>query len=224
MSQRARKRGANHCDWVQAKGTDTCLASAPGGWEFVSKGGEAGGACPPGPDPERRSRQEALSARVSRAPPPVPYPRAAHRQSSPTARGSGRPRSVGGSGAPATPAAQYLRTRRRDPRIARQHTYAPYNSARAWRAVMTSSVAPVTSEGHGGGSGTLADCSSAEEKALCPAPSSAAGTGPGGRSRGGLRSRASSYPGGRVSAGTALGPSLSLAICKWAELRVTVRI
>lgn len=101
---------------------------------------------------------------------------------------------------------------------------APYNSARAWRAVMTSRVAPVTSEGHGGGSGTLADCSSAEEKALCPAPSSAAGTGPGGRSRGGLRSRASSYPGGRVSAGTALGPSLSLAICKWAELRVTVRI
>lgn len=126
MSQRARKRGANHCDWVQAKGTDTCLASAPGGWEFVSKGGEAGGGCPPGPD---RGTEEpprgAVGQGLARPPTPVPYPRAAHRQSSPTARGSGRPRSVGGSGAPATPAAQYLRTRRRDPRIARQHTYRP---------------------------------------------------------------------------------------------------
>lgn len=196
------------------------------GLGICEQNGEAGGGVHRGPIAERRSRQEALSARVSRAPPPrIPAP--------PTARVARQPEVRAGPAVWAAvgrrqlpPPGTYARGGETPGSRANTPT-APYNSARAWRAVMTSSVALVTSEGHGGGSGTLADGSSAEEKALCPAPLSGqrgSGAGPGGRSRGGLRSRASSYPGGQVSAGTALGPSLSLAICKWAELRVTGRI
>ena len=78
---------------------------------------------------------------------------------------------------------------------------------------MTSGGAPLTSEGHGGGGGVgaLAGCGPAQEKALGGAASAregGGGGGPGGRTRDGRPSRASSHPGGPVSAELALGPSL----------------
>lgn len=163
--------------------------------------------------PRGGGRQEALSATV----PPLSVPAPPTRRSSPAAQRSGLgPHSAGGSGAPAAPF-RYLRARRRGPRITRRQRLSPPTVPRALARGDDVRRRAVRSEGHGGGGGTLAGCGSAEEKALCRAASAregGTGAGPGGRAPGGLRSRASSHPGGWVSAGSALGPSLSLGICK----------
>ena len=80
VSQRARKRGANDCDQERVKGTERCLASAPGGRELVGKG-EGGGQA--GPIAARRGRQEALSAGV----PPLGVPASPTRRHSRASRG-----------------------------------------------------------------------------------------------------------------------------------------
>lgn len=182
------------------------MASATESWELVSKGAGVN----LGPVTARRGRDEALSAAV----PPLGVPAPPTHQSSQAARGSGfGTRSVDGSGTPATPT-RYLRARRRSTRVTRRHCFPPPKlSAELARGsdVVRARRAPVTSGANGGGvAGTLAGCGSAE-KALCASTPAAqgggsGGPGPGGRAGDGRRSRASSHPGGRVSAGSASTP------------------